>query len=227
MVLCSSRCDGALPRNPYGQVVLASPSTSIPRDLLEGAPSLGADADRDPRHHCDRQSETFCGRTKSSASRRSGDFSLWLMEAPELVGTFDSSFPQEQEAFAGLLLRRWAASTPGRSCTCSVPSDLRGRLQIHGALGDVASVGDDPEIVALRRPRRTHHPSKIRPAQALERGVAFHYGSMPQSRPSRDRADCFERKLRTSWCARPLCSRASTCPAGCWCCGLEKAQRAR
>jgi hypothetical protein len=180
-VLLQQVVDDCVRRNPEAQVLMASPLTANPGLLLEGCPTL------------DPLPLAILGKTVTvnqnllwadQIPRKPQHWSLQLITTgePLPIATFSLPVrPQTPTKRLPLVAVALGGLRPGTVVYASRPGDAeKAALQIHDALGPEASVASDPDIAALRDlVRRTIHPSYAL-SQVLERGVAFHYGSMPQ-----------------------------------------------
>lgn len=180
-VLLEQVVDDCSRRDPQTQVLMASPLTSNPGVLLDGAPR---DLERMPLAI---QGVTVTVNQNllwaDQIPRKPREWQLQVVEngLPHAVGRFELLHtPETPTKRLPLVAVALGGLRPGTVVYVSLPSDAeKVGLQIREALGDEAAV-DDPQIEALRDlVRRTIH-SKYALAACLDRGVAFHYGSMPQ-----------------------------------------------
>jgi hypothetical protein len=180
-VLLEQVVDDCSRRDPRTQVLMASPLTSNPGVLLDGAPR---DLERMPLAI---QGVTVTVNQNllwaDQIPRKPREWRLQLIEngTPHSVGRFELLHtPETPTKRLPLVAVALGGLRPGTVVYVSLPSDAeKVALQIREALGEAAAV-DDPQIEALRDlVRRTIH-SKYALAACLDRGVAFHYGSMPQ-----------------------------------------------
>lgn len=181
-VLLQQVVDELARRRPTTQVLMASPLTSNPELLLQGAPAIeplpialhGASVTVN-------QNLLWC----NQVPRTPREWTLDAVTEGELqrVGTFELPASPAQSVTKRLSLVAVALTglESGTVVYVNTPGDAETvALQIHDALGEKGTLDDDLEIAALRDLiRRTIHRSYAL-VEALGRGVAFHYGSMPQ-----------------------------------------------
>lgn len=180
-VLLQQVVDECSRRSSDGQVLMASPLTQNPQLLLEGAPSL------DPLPFAIlgntvtvNQNLLWCGQVRGKPTRWTLD--LMIDGEPDPVGTFSlAAAPLPASKRLPLVAVALGGLRPGTVVYANRPGDAeKTAQQIHDALGAEASLAEDPEIASLRDlVRRTIHRSYAL-AGVLDRGVAFHYGAMPQ-----------------------------------------------
>lgn len=205
-VLLQQVLDECVRRKPDSQVLLASPLTSNPEVLLDGAPANGSlpIAIRGTTVTVN-QNLLWADQAMPGKPR---DWKLQLVAdgEPRPAGTFTLPFsPESPTKRLPLVAMALGGNRPGNIVYVSIPSDAeKVALQIHDGLGDEASLADDPEVAALRDlVDRTVHP-KYALAKTLERGVAFHYGSMPQLIRQEVERLFSEEKLRYLVCTSTL-----------------------
>jgi hypothetical protein len=178
-VLLQQTIEEAVRRNPDGQVVFASPLSSNPELLLEGA---GQDANPT---------------TVSSESITVNQNLLWADQVayrptlwnlrlvldgqPSDVGEFDlPARPQPDSKRLPLVAVALGESGGGNVVYVNGAADAeKAARQVYDALGADADVSGDEGIADLRElVQRTIH-AQYALATVLQRGIAFHYGNMP------------------------------------------------
>jgi hypothetical protein len=180
-VLLQQVVDECVRRKPDGQVLLASPLTANPAVLLEGAPTLTT-LPLAIRGTTVTVNQNLLWADQVPRKPREWHLRLVANGSPELVGKFQLGFsPDKPPKRLPLVAVALGGLRHGTVVYVSIPSDAeKVALQICDALGAKASVADDPEVAALiDLIKRTIHPQYAL-SEALARGVAFHYGSMPQ-----------------------------------------------
>jgi hypothetical protein len=178
-VLLQQTVEESVRRNPDGQVVFASPLTSNPEILLEGAtPEANATvvksetitvnqnllwADQIPRHPM---------RWK---------LRLVVDGEPAHLGEYDlPARPQPDSQRLPLVAVALGRAAGGNVVYVNGPADAeKAAHQIYEALGPEADIDGDDGISDLRElVQRTIH-REYALGEVLQRGVAFHYGNMP------------------------------------------------
>lgn len=178
-VLLQQTVEEAVRRNPTGQVVFASPLTSNPELLLEGA--------ADGTNATVIKSETITvNQNLLWADQIPYRPTRWKLRIvldgePTDVGQFDlPARPQPESQRLPLVAVALGQSGGGNVVYVNGAADAeKAARQIHDALGSDADVSADQGIADLRElVQRTIH-RQYALATVLQRGIAFHYGNMP------------------------------------------------
>lgn len=178
-ILLQQTVEEAVRRSPRAQVIFASPLTSNPELLLDGA---------DP--------EATASVVKSETITVNQNL-LWADQVPQrptqwrlrvvldgaeaTVGDFDlPARPQPESKRLPLVAVALGGSEGGNVVYVNGAADAeKAANQIYDALGRAADVSATPEIADLRElVQRTIH-TQYALAKVLQRGIAFHYGNMP------------------------------------------------
>ncbi|MCA1712568.1 MAG: DEAD/DEAH box helicase [Actinobacteria bacterium] len=179
-VLLHQVLDEAVRRNPKGQVVFASPLADDPQVLLDTAPSAATTAVVDSQAVTVTQNLLYANAVPGSP--RTWTLELVLPSGPRALGRFElGSRPQPDGKRLPLVAVALGRRTGGNLVYAdgAAIAERTARL-IHDAVGPAADVSSDPDVAALiDLVRRTVSP-RYGLATVLERGVAFHYGNMPQ-----------------------------------------------
>lgn len=178
-VLLHQVLDEAVRRNPTAQVVFASPLAEDPEVLLDGAPD-GVRTDTVDSH------AVTVTQNLLYANQIRGRRSSWVLEmvlpsGVRQVGTFelrDRPHPDGKRLpFVAVALGSGGGNLVYAD-GAAVAEKMAGL--IFEALGPSAEVAEDPDIAALvELVQRTVSP-RYALAKTLTRGVAFHYGNIPQ-----------------------------------------------
>jgi len=178
-VLLHQVIDEAVRRNPQTQIVFASPLAEDPEILLDGAPN-GARADTvNSQAVTVTQNLLYANQVKGRP--KSWVVDLALPSGVRRVGGFElPSRPHpagKRLPFVAVAL----GSGGGNLVYADGAADAEKMATVlYEALGSPADVADDADVSALiELVERTVNPSYAL-AQTLRRGVAFHYGNMPQ-----------------------------------------------
>ncbi len=178
-VLLQQTVEEATRRNPAGQVVFASPLSSNPELLLEGA-----DPDANPTTVT---AETITvNQNLLWADQIPYHPQQWRLQAvvdgePTPVGGFElPARPQPDSQRLPLVAVALGRASGGNVVYVNGAADAeKAAQQIFDALGPDADIGQDQGIADLRElVQRTIH-AQYTLATVLKRGIAFHYGNMP------------------------------------------------
>jgi hypothetical protein len=178
-VLLQQVLDEAVRRNPGGQVVFASPLAEDPEVLLDGAPEGARTGTVDSQAVTVTQNLLYANQVRGRP--KSWILDQVLPNGVRRVGGFEL---QDRPHPDGKRLP-FVAVALGAGGGNLVYADGAGAAEkmaglIHEALGPDADVADDPEVAALiELVERTVSP-RYALAATLRRGVAFHYGNIPQ-----------------------------------------------
>jgi hypothetical protein len=178
-VLLQQVLDEAIRRNPKTQIVFASPLAEDPEVLLDGAPDGARITAVNSQAVTVTQNLIYAnqvrGHTKSwfldlvlpAGSRQLGGFEL--QDRPHPAGKRLPFVAVALGAGGGNLVYADGAATAEKTASL-----------IYEALGQSADATSDPDVAALiELVERTVSP-RYALAQTLRRGVAFHYGNIPQ-----------------------------------------------
>jgi hypothetical protein len=178
-VLLQQTIEEAVRRNPGGQVVFASPLTSNPEVLLEGATSGANPTVVISETITVNQNLLWADQVRSRPTRWS--LQIVIDGQPVDVGGFDlPARPQPDSQRLPLVAVALGRSGGGNVVYVNGAADAeKAARQIYDALGPEADVSQDEGVAELRElVQRTIH-AQYALATVLRRGVAFHYGNMP------------------------------------------------
>ncbi|HEV7808406.1 MAG TPA: DEAD/DEAH box helicase [Solirubrobacteraceae bacterium] len=178
-VLLQQTVEEAVRRNPAGQVVFASPLTSNPELLLEGAADGANPTVVKSETITVNQNLLWADQIPYRPTR--WKLQLVLDGKPTDVGQFDlPARPQPDSQRLPLVAVALGQSGGGNVVYVNGAADAeKAARQIHDALGTEADISADGGIADLRElVQRTIH-AQYALATVLQRGVAFHYGNMP------------------------------------------------
>ena len=179
-VLLQQVVDEAVRRRPRAQVIFASPLTADPEVLLDGAPEEARTRTVDSQAVTVTQNLLYANQVHGQP--RLWDLDMLLDEAPMRLGQFNLPFdPHPDSKRLPLVAVTLARGGGGNVIYVNGQSDAeKTALFVADALGEDADVSGDADIAALiELVERTISP-RYALAQVLRRGVAFHYGNMPQ-----------------------------------------------
>lgn len=178
-VLLQQTIEEAVRRNPTGQVVFASPLSSNPELLLEGA---GQDANPTTvSSESITVNQNLLWADQVAYRPRLWKLRLVLDGQPSDVGEFDlRARPQPDSKRLPLVAVALGEFGGGNVVYVNGAADAeKTARQIYDALGADADVSHDQGIADLRElVQRTIH-TQYALATVLQRGIAFHYGNMP------------------------------------------------
>jgi len=178
-ILLQQTIEEAVRRNPAGQVIFASPLSSNPELLLEGA---GQDANPTTvSSESITVNQNLLWADQVAHRPRLWKLRLVLDGQPGDVGEFDlRARPQPDSKRLPLVAVSLGESGGGNVVYVNGAADAeKAALQIYDALGADADVSHDQGIADLRElVQRTIH-TQYALATVLQRGIAFHYGNMP------------------------------------------------
>jgi hypothetical protein len=178
-VLLQQVLDEAVRRNPHGQILFASPLAEDPEILLDGAPERTRAGTVDSQAVTVTQNLLYANQV--SGRQKSWVLDLVLPDGPRRVGGFelqDRPHPDGKR----LPFVAVALGSGGGNLVYADGAAIAEKMArlIYEALGPAADAADDPDISALiELVERTVNPRYVL-AQTLRRGVAFHYGNIPQ-----------------------------------------------
>lgn len=179
-VLLHQVLDEAVRRNPQGQVVFASPLAADPEVLLDAAPSGARTSTVDSQAVTVTQNLLYVNqvprRTTSwvvdlvlrSGTRRIGDVTLDARPSPD----------GKRLPLVAVALGRNNGGNLVYADGAAAAESMAGL--IHEALGPAADRSADPDIAALIELVEQTVSPRYGLARVLARGVAYHYGNMPQ-----------------------------------------------
>ncbi|MHB8190666.1 MAG: DEAD/DEAH box helicase [Ferrimicrobium sp.] len=178
-VLLQQTVEEAVRRNPSGQVVFASPMSSNPELLLEGA--------RQDANPTTVSSELITvNQNLLWADQIARRPKLWKLQVvldgqPSGVGEFElRARPQPDSQRLPLVAVALGESGGGNVVYVNGAADAeKAARQIYDALGASADVSDDQGIVDLRELVQSTIHTQYALATVVTRGIAFHYGNMP------------------------------------------------
>jgi hypothetical protein len=176
-VLLQRVLDEAVRRKPDAQVLFASPSSSNPELLLQGAPP-GARPDSV-------MSETVTVNQNLLWVNPSPDSKTWIVELvtagkPRRVGTLELAARPTAGKRLALVAAALGADQPGNVVYVNGAADAeKTAMQIADVLSDRIDLSEQPEIVALQQLAASTVHRDYRLGPVLRNGVAFHYGNMP------------------------------------------------
>jgi hypothetical protein len=178
-VLLQQTIEEAVRRSPNAQVIFASPLSSNPELLLEGAATNANPTAVSVETITVNQNLLWADQVRYHPDR-------WKLQVvidgqPADIGEFDlTARPQPDSQRLPLVAVALGAVSGGNVVYVNGAADAeKAALQIYDALGPDADAGDDEGIADLRElVVRTIH-TQYALATVLRRGVAFHYGNMP------------------------------------------------
>lgn len=177
-VLLQQVLDENARRAPAAQVIFASPFTSNPEMLLDGAPP--AARTRSLQSHTVTVAQNLLFATQVPRKPLQWTIDLIWDGEPVRCGTFVlPARPHPRSKRLPLVAVALGGATTGNVVYVNGAADAEtAAKQIYEALGEGAET-DDEEIAALRELARTSVHPKYSLDEVLRRGVAFHYGNMP------------------------------------------------
>lgn len=177
-VLLQQTVEEAVRRNPEGQVVFASPLSSNPELLLEGASDGTNSTVVASETITVNQNLLWADQVKYKPTRWT--LKVVLDGEPSPVGEFDlSARPQPDSQTLPLVAVALGQLGAGNVVYVNRASDAeKAASQIYDALGPDADTTDQGIVDLRELVQRTIH-SQYALATVLQRGVAFHYGNMP------------------------------------------------
>ncbi len=179
-VLLQQVVDEAVRRRPGMQMIFASPLTEDPEVLLDAAPERVRTATVDSRAVTVTQNLLYANQVRGH--RQLWDLDLLLHDEPIRLGQFTiPAVPDPESTRLPLVAVALARGEGGNVVYVNTAADAEKAAQtIASTLGPDADVSDDPAVGALiELVERTIDP-RYSLATVLRRGVAFHYGNMPQ-----------------------------------------------
>lgn len=178
-VLLQRVIDESVRRSPNSQVVFASPLSDNPETLLEGAP-------RDLRRSALTSSTITVTQNLfwlNQVHRRPTKWTLQRIVSglPELIGEVELlARPSPPSKRLPLLAAQLGANTSGNVIYVNGAADAeKVSAQLYEALGEGASIADDPRIQAVRELSQKTVHEEYGLNSVVNRGIAFHYGNMP------------------------------------------------
>lgn len=179
-VLLQQVIDESVRRLPTMQVIFASPLAEDPEVLLEDAPGGATTRTVDSQASTVTQNLLYANQVRGK--RRSWELELMLDEAPMPLGHFEiPRTPDRESERLPMVAVALARGGGGNVVYVNTAAEAeKTAAQIAATLGEAADVSSDREVEALiELVEKTINP-KYRLAEVLRRGVAFHYGNMPQ-----------------------------------------------
>ena len=178
-VLLHQVLDEAVRRNPQSQLIFATPLAEDPDVLLDGAPEGARTSTVDSQAVTVTQNLLYANQVKGHP--KSWVLDLVLPSGVSRVGGFelqDRAHPDSKRLpFVAVALGAGGGNLVYADGAAAAEKAAR---LIYDALGPTADLSDDPDVVALiELVERTVSP-RYALAQTLRRGVAFHYGNIPQ-----------------------------------------------
>ena len=203
-VLLQQVLDEAVRREPTAQIIFASPMTSNPEILLEGAPDESATISLSSQAVTVNQNLLYANQVR----RRPRNWTLSLPADNEVsaCGTFElPARPSPASKRLPLVAVALGGSRSGNVVYVNGAADAeKAAKQIYEALGDECDLSDDEDIVALRELASTAVHPQFLLDEVLRRGVAFHYGNMPLLLKSEIERLFKEEKVRYLICTSTL-----------------------
>ena len=177
-VLLQQVLDECARRAPSAQVIFASPFTSNPEILLEGAPAGAIAVAMGSETVTVAQNLLFATQVARKPLEWALDL-IWEGE-PRACGSFVlPARPNPRSKRLPLVAVALGGRTKGNVVYVNRAADAEtAAKQIYEALGPDAALADE-EVNALRELARTSVHPKYGLDEVLRRGVAFHYGNMP------------------------------------------------
>jgi hypothetical protein len=179
-VLLQQAVEEALRRNPDLQLIFASPLTSNPEVLLQGSSDPSSTAVVTSESVTVNQNLIWADQVPGKPTRWT--LRLVLDGEPADVGHLDlPSRPHPDSQRLPLVAVTLGAAGGGNVVYVNGAADAeKTARQIYDALGTDHDISNDSSVAALRDlVEKTIH-SQYALATVLRRGVAFHYGNMPQ-----------------------------------------------
>lgn len=176
-VLLQQVLDETLRRTPGAQVVFASPSSSNPHLLLEGAPEGSRPASLISEAVTVNQNLLW---VNSSPNSKSWTVELVRDGEPQRLGSVDLPARPKTGQILPFLAAVLGGEDGGNLVYVNGAADAeKVAMQIAGLLADRVDLSKDEQVSALAELTvKTVHP-EYRLIQVLQRGVGFHYGNMP------------------------------------------------
>lgn len=203
-VLLQQVLDESVRRRPTAQVIFASPMTSNPEILLEGAPDASSTIALSSQAVTVNQNLLFADQTRG----RPRQWTLGLLVDGEVseCGTFEiPARPSPASKRLPLVAVALGGSRSGNVVYVNGAADAeKAAKQIYEALGNECDVSHDEDIIALRELAVTAVHPQFLLDEVLRRGVAFHYGNMPLLLKSEVERLFKEEKIRYLVCTSTL-----------------------
>lgn len=179
-VLLQQVIDESVRRHPATQVIFASPLAEDPEVLLDGAPPAASTRTVDSQAATVTQNLLYANQVRGN--RRRWDLDLVLDDDPLRLGQFEIPAPPTRDSDRlPLVAVALARGGGGNVVYVNTAADAEKiAISIAEAAGSSADVSTDPEVKALVELVEKTISPKYRLAEVLRRGVAFHYGNMPQ-----------------------------------------------
>jgi hypothetical protein len=203
-VLLQQVLDETVRRDSSAQVIFASPLTSNPEVLLEGAP-FGAETES-----LNSESVTV-NQNLLNANQVFGKPRHWIVSLAvngvmEECASFGiAARPVPASKRLPLVAVALGAERSGNVVYANGAADAeKAAKQIYEALGESSDVSEDADIAALRELTVTAVHPQYGLDEVLRRGVAFHYGNMPLLLKAEIERLFREEKLRYLVCTSTL-----------------------
>ncbi len=179
-VLLQQVIDEAVRRGPTTQVIFASPLAEDPEVLLDGAPPQATTRTVDSQAATVTQNLLYANQVRGN--RRRWDLDLLLDDAPMRLGQFETpTLPARDSDRLPLVAVALARGGGGNVVYVNTAAEAEKiAISIAEAVGSSADVSTDLEVQALVELVEKTISPKYKLADVLRRGVAFHYGNMPQ-----------------------------------------------
>ncbi len=203
-VLLQQVLDETVRRESTAQVIFASPMTSNPEILLDGAPDESATVALSSQAVTVNQNLLFADQVR----RRPLDWTLSVVVDGEVnaCGTFElPARPSPASKRLPLVAVALGGQRPGNVVYVNGAADAeKAAKQIYEALGVECDLSDDEDVAALRELAVTAVHPQFLLDEVLRRGVAFHYGNMPLLLKSEVERLFKEEKIRYLICTSTL-----------------------
>lgn len=179
-VLLQQVIDEAIRRAPASQLIFASPLSENPELLLDGAPTTSASASLTSGMVTVNQNLLWANQVYGKP--RQWQLRLILDGEPSEVGHFElTARPSPESKRLPLVAVALGGSRSGNVVYVNGAAEAeKTARQIYEALGEASDLSAVPEIAALRELSGTAVHPQFALQTVLARGVAFHYGNMPQ-----------------------------------------------
>ncbi|MGZ6853478.1 MAG: DEAD/DEAH box helicase [Mycobacteriaceae bacterium] len=178
-VLLHQVLDEAVRRNPGSQIVFASPLAEDPEVLLEGAPERARATTIDSQAVTVTQNLLYANQVRGRT--RSWVLDLLLPDGARRLGEFELKDRPHPDSKRLPFIAVALGSGGGNLVYADGAAAAETTAQlIFEALGPTADLSADPDVAALiELVERTVNP-RYALARTLRRGIAFHYGNIPQ-----------------------------------------------
>lgn len=177
-VLLQQVIDESVRRHPGTQVIFASPLAEDPEVLLDGAPAEASTRTVDSQAATVTQNLLYANQVRGN--RRRWELELLLGEAPMRLGHLEiPTAPPRDSDRLPLVAVTLARGGGGNVVYANTAAEAE---KIAASIADAldSDVSDDPDVDALVELVEKTISPRYKLAEVLRRGVAFHYGNMPQ-----------------------------------------------